>query len=168
VRGWPKANGSTATGKSFKWIQKVLERISGPQAPPSKSYDYAPHAEGKDFDDSGREPTSAASLQKPRSKGKICFNWYHLKVSIPENIGSFGTAGFTAAFEPSRDNNPRARGRQSQRSFNAYTRCATSDDRVAPCQVLTGDYFASRRLSAKLRRGSFMVFRHGVPHLTLI
>jgi len=71
----------------------------GPTGGPVKSYDYAPHAEGKDFDDSGWEPISAASLQKPRCKGKVCFNWYRIKVTIPENIGNFETAGSTVAFE---------------------------------------------------------------------
>lgn len=66
---------------------------------PLRAYDYTPHAEGKDFDDSGWERISAASLQKRRSKGKVSFNWYRIKVTIPQNIGGFQTAGSTVAFE---------------------------------------------------------------------
>jgi gluconolactonase len=78
-------------------------RASGPDLKPSgkpiKTYDYAPHAGPAEFDDSQWETLDPTTLEARRSTGKVCFNWYRINVTIPENIGEFNTAGSTVAFE---------------------------------------------------------------------
>ena len=70
-----------------------------PSGTPSKTYDYEPHAGVADFDDSQWEAIDAATLDQRRSTAKVCFNWYRINVTIPENVGGFSTTGSTVAFE---------------------------------------------------------------------
>jgi gluconolactonase len=70
-----------------------------PSGAPIKTYDYTPHAGGTDFDDSKWEAIDATTLDTRRSTGKLCFNWYRIKVTIPEKIGAFDPSGSTVAFE---------------------------------------------------------------------
>src|SRR5439155_1985122 len=43
------------------------------------------------------------TLDKRRSTGRICFNWYRIKLTIPERVGSFDPTGSTVVFETSLD-----------------------------------------------------------------
>src|SRR6266566_688052 len=70
-----------------------------PSGAPTKTYDYAPHAEPVAFDDSRWEAIDATALDQRRSTAKVCFNWYRINVKIPEKVANFGTAGSTVAFE---------------------------------------------------------------------
>jgi gluconolactonase len=70
-----------------------------PSGKPIKTYDYSPHAGTADFDDSQWEALDPTTLEARRSTGKVCFNWYRIKVTIPEKVGEFQTAGSTVAFE---------------------------------------------------------------------
>lgn len=79
---------------------KIVEvDFKAPDKTPNKTYDYTPHAGAADFDDSKWEVLDPATLKKPRSTGKLCFNWYRINVTIPERIGEFTTTGSTVAFE---------------------------------------------------------------------
>ena len=44
-----------------------------------------------------------ATLDKRRSTGKLCFNWYRITVTIPKRVGSFDPTGSTVVFETSVD-----------------------------------------------------------------
>lgn len=79
---------SQAPGADFK-----------PSGQPIKTYDIAPHAGGADFDDSGWEAIAPTTLDARRSTGKVCFNWYRIKITIPERVGHFDPTGSTVAFE---------------------------------------------------------------------
>jgi gluconolactonase len=70
-----------------------------PSGAPSKTYDYEPHAGSSEFDDSQWGAIDAATLDQRRSTAKVCFNWYRINVTIPENVGGLSTAGSTVAFE---------------------------------------------------------------------
>ena len=70
-----------------------------PSGAPIKTYDYSPHAGAADFDDSQWETLEPTTLEARRSTGKVCFNWYRIKVTIPEKVGEFQTPGSTVAFE---------------------------------------------------------------------
>ncbi len=70
-----------------------------PSGAPIKTYDYTPKAGPADFDDSSWETLEPTALETRRSTGKVCFNWYRLKLTIPERIGSFDPTGSTVAFE---------------------------------------------------------------------
>ena len=74
-----------------------------PTGAPIKTYDYTPHAGGVDFDDSRWEAIKATTLDQRRATGRICFNWYRIKLTIPERIGSYDPTGSTVAFETALD-----------------------------------------------------------------
>jgi len=74
-----------------------------PSGPPVKTYDYTPHAGGSDFDDSHWEAIDPSTLSKRRGNGRLSFNWYRIKLTIPSRIGDFDPTGTTAVFETSLD-----------------------------------------------------------------
>jgi gluconolactonase len=88
-------------------IVQVDFRAPGPDGQPTgqsvKTYDYMPHAGGADFDDSLWEVLEPSTLQRRRSTGRICFNWYRINVTVPERIGDFDPNGSTVVFETSID-----------------------------------------------------------------
>ncbi len=74
-----------------------------PTGKPIKTYDYTPHAGGVDFDDSKWEILDQSTVNKRRSTGRICFNWYRINITIPKRIGNFDPTGSTVVFETSID-----------------------------------------------------------------
>ena len=74
-----------------------------PTGKPVKTYDYTPRAGGLDFDDSAWEKIAPGTLNERRSTGRICFNWYRIRVTIPESVDGFATAGSTVVFETAID-----------------------------------------------------------------
>jgi gluconolactonase len=74
-----------------------------PTGAPVKTYDYTPHAGGVDFDDSKWETISPTTLDQRRGNGRLGFNWYRIKLTVPEHIGDFDPTGTTAVFETSLD-----------------------------------------------------------------
>ena len=74
-----------------------------PTGTPIKTYDYAPHAGGADFGDSQWEMLKPTSLDQRRSTGRLCFNWYRIRLTIPQRIGDFDPTGSTVVFETSAD-----------------------------------------------------------------
>ncbi len=88
-------------------IVEVDFRAPGPDMQPTgaqvKTYDYTPHAGGADFDDSKWQVISPTTLDQRRATGRICFNWYRIKITIPERVGHFDTSGSTVVFETALD-----------------------------------------------------------------
>ncbi|HMG35000.1 MAG TPA: SMP-30/gluconolactonase/LRE family protein [Blastocatellia bacterium] len=74
-----------------------------PTGVPIKTYDYTPHAGGADFDDSKWEAIDATTLDQRRANGRLCFNWYRIKLTIPYQIGSYDPTGSTLVFETALD-----------------------------------------------------------------
>jgi gluconolactonase len=74
-----------------------------PTGTPVKTYDYTPHAGGADFDDSKWDVISPTTLDQRRGNGRLGFNWYRIKLTIPDHIGDFDPTGSTAVFETSLD-----------------------------------------------------------------
>lgn len=70
-----------------------------PSGPPTRTHDITPHAGAVDFNDSTWEVLAAPQLEARKSTGRLCFNWYRLKVTIPEKIGGFDPTGATVIFE---------------------------------------------------------------------
>jgi gluconolactonase len=70
-----------------------------PSGPPNETQTLSLEAGARDFDDSAWERISAEGLEDRRSTGRLCFEWYRLRVTIPETIGAFATAGSTAVLE---------------------------------------------------------------------
>jgi gluconolactonase len=74
-----------------------------PGATPAKTYDYTPHAGGVEFDDAGWETIAPTSLSQRRGNGRLGFNWYCIKLTVPEKIDGMSTAGSTVVFSTSLD-----------------------------------------------------------------
>ena len=74
-----------------------------PTGAPVKTYDYTPHAGGADFDDSKWEVISPTTLDQRRGNGRLGFNWYRIKLTVPERVGDFDPSGSTVVFETSLD-----------------------------------------------------------------
>jgi len=70
-----------------------------PSGPPNRTNDISPHAGAADFDDSKWGVLQPAQLEARKSTGRLCFNWYRIKVTIPEKVGSFDPTGSTVVFE---------------------------------------------------------------------
>ena len=116
--GRPDATIDLATEQGVNLVQgqwrysdtKIVEvdfRSAGadkqPTGAPNRTYDYTPHAGGADFDDTGWERIPATSLDQRRSTGRLCFNWYRIKLTIPDRIGDFDPTGSMVWFETSLD-----------------------------------------------------------------
>jgi gluconolactonase len=88
-------------------IIEVDFRAPGPDRQPTgapiKTYDYTPKAGGADFDDSEWPVIAASSLEERRATGRLCFNWYRIKLTIPERVGDYDPTGSTVVFETALD-----------------------------------------------------------------
>lgn len=82
---------------------KAVGSDGQPSKTPNKTYDITPQAGGANFDDSKWEVIEATTLGKRRTNGKLAFNWYRIKITVPERIGDFNPAGSTAVFTTSLD-----------------------------------------------------------------
>ncbi|MGH6631418.1 MAG: hypothetical protein ACREB3_16950, partial [Burkholderiales bacterium] len=116
--GRPRASIDLATAEGARLVQgewrysdtKIVEvDFTGPGADgqptgsPVKTYDYTPHAGGADFDDSQWEAIAPTTLSARRGFGRIGFNWYRIRITIPERIGDFNPAGSDVVFETALD-----------------------------------------------------------------
>jgi len=70
-----------------------------PSGPPVKTHDYAPHAGAATFDDSAWEAIAPETLEGRRGTGRLSFNWYRLRVTIPQKIGRLDPTGSTVLLE---------------------------------------------------------------------
>ena len=70
-----------------------------PSGPPNRTYEILPHAGAADFDDSTWDVLDPTTLDARRATGKVCFNWYRVRITIPERIGAFDAAGATVFFD---------------------------------------------------------------------
>lgn len=70
-----------------------------PSGAPNRTHDYAPHAGAAGFDDSGWPVISADTLDARRGTGKLSFNWYRLRITIPPRVGRLDPTGSTIVFE---------------------------------------------------------------------
>jgi gluconolactonase len=84
-------------------LVEVDHRAAGPDlrpsGPPNRTNDIAPHAEAADFDDSAWQPIEPAALETRRSNGRLAFNWYRTKITLPEKVGGFDVTGSTVILE---------------------------------------------------------------------
>ena len=65
---------------------KIIE-VDGKGPPPAnkplRTYNFEPHAEKLDFDDSKWEVLDPTTLGARRANGQLCFNWYRIKLTLP-------------------------------------------------------------------------------------
>ena len=88
-------------------IVTVDFRAAGPDGQPTgklvRTHDIAPHAGGRDYDDRDWEVIAPETLGQRRGNGRLSFDWYRLRLTVPERIGAVDTRGTTAVFETSVD-----------------------------------------------------------------
>jgi gluconolactonase len=90
------ADGMAAFGAQWKHMEaKIVEgpALEGAMPGYKTSYDIAPHAGGKGFDDSSWPTIEPKSLADRRGGGKVSFLWYRTNLTVPAKIGNFETAG---------------------------------------------------------------------------
>ena len=82
------ADGVHAVKGEWRYADVKIVEVDGtgppPEKKPVKTYNIEPKAFGADFDDSGWEVLDPTTLGKPRSTGQVCFCWYRIKVTLPE------------------------------------------------------------------------------------
>ena len=82
------ADGAQAVGGEWRYADVKIVEVDGTGPPPEKkavkTYNIEPKAFGADFDDSSWEVLDPTTLGKARSTGQICFCWYRIKVTLPE------------------------------------------------------------------------------------
>jgi gluconolactonase len=66
-------------------VKLVETTATNAEAKGAKGYSIEPKAHGAEYDDGAWEVVEPASLAKPRAAGRVCFNWYRIKVTIPES-----------------------------------------------------------------------------------
>jgi gluconolactonase len=70
-----------------------------PSGVPNRTNDITPHAGAADFDDSSWEIIEPPALESRRSHGKLAFNWYRTRVTLPQRVGDLDVAGATVVLE---------------------------------------------------------------------
>jgi gluconolactonase len=70
---------------------------------PVRAYDIAPHAGGADFDDTAWPIIPPGGLSQRRGNGRLAFNWYRIRITVPETLDGLSLRGTTAVFETSVD-----------------------------------------------------------------
>jgi gluconolactonase len=93
------ADGMAAFGAQWKTMEaRIVEGPALPAAMPAykTSYDIAPHAGEKGFDDSSWPTIEPKGLADRRGGGKVSFLWFRTNLTIPAKIGNFETAGAKA------------------------------------------------------------------------
>jgi gluconolactonase len=134
--------GVAAFGAQWRNMEaKIVENPALPDAMPGykTSYDIAPHAGEKGFNDSAWPVLQPKELGDHRGGGKVGFTWYRANLTIPAKIGNFDTAGAKAVFTVLVDDYaevwvngemPRAAGRPSPggiQGFNMPNRVVLGD-----------------------------------------
>lgn len=74
-----------------------------PTGAPVKTYDLTPRAGGFDFDDAGWTTIAPEALKERRGNGRISFNWYRLRLTLPDRIGAVDPTGSTVVFQTALD-----------------------------------------------------------------
>jgi gluconolactonase len=90
--------GTALFGAQWKSMEaKIVEVPAVPRSLPEfkTTHDIQPHAEEAGFDDSSWPVITPKSLGDPRGGGRVSFIWYRAKLTIPDKLGDFSTAGTT-------------------------------------------------------------------------
>jgi gluconolactonase len=118
-----------------------------PSGPKVKTNDIVPRAGARNFDDSQWLAIAPTSLDERRGNGRLSFNWYRIRITIPQRIGDFDPTGATVVFATSVDDYaevwvdgelPRAAGQSGGsvvRGWNAENRLIVGRD-VRPGQQI--------------------------------
>lgn len=77
-----------------------LPDVNGqPTGAATRTLEILPQAGRSGFDDSAWPVIAPTSLGQRRGNGRVSFNWYRIRVTVPERVDGFATAGSTAYLE---------------------------------------------------------------------
>jgi len=106
------ADGARLAGAQWRYADARVEEIDfleagGPAAPDplgpgtvsNRTYDVLPHAQATDFDDSAWATLAPEDTTRRLGGGRVFFNWYRTRVTIPERVGALDPTGATVVFE---------------------------------------------------------------------
>jgi hypothetical protein len=81
------ADGVKAVQGEWRYSDVKIVEVTGkdPQGRPNKTYSIEPKAFAPGFDDSLWEVIAPETLKSPRSSGQVCFCWYRIKVTLPDD-----------------------------------------------------------------------------------
>jgi len=84
-------------------IVEVDFRAPGSDGQPTgaivRTHDIEPKAGAAGFDDSAWEAIAPSDLVARRGGGRVSFQWYRIRVTVPEKIGAVDPTGLTIVFE---------------------------------------------------------------------
>lgn len=80
-------DGAAAVKGEWRYSDVKLVEVAAKTADgtPTTTYNIEPKASGTDFDDRRWELADPTTLKDPRGGGQVCFAWYRIKVTIPED-----------------------------------------------------------------------------------
>jgi gluconolactonase len=101
------AEGAALVGAQWRYtdvaIVETAHRDPGPDlrptGAPNRTNDITPHAGAADFDDSSWEIIPPAALETRRSRGRLAFNWYRTRITLPNRVADFDVRGATVVLE---------------------------------------------------------------------
>jgi gluconolactonase len=64
-----------------------------PTGGPTETYDFTPRAGAAEFDDSSWPVLDPSTLAARRGHGRLSFNWYRLRLTLPEQVGGVAVEG---------------------------------------------------------------------------
>lgn len=70
----------------FSDVKIVEATNAGRDGKALTTYDYTPKAGAADFDDSAWEVLDPKTLGQARSGGKVCFCWYRIRLTLPDDV----------------------------------------------------------------------------------
>jgi gluconolactonase len=102
--------GAALVGGEWRYADCTVEEVEfvevghpddplGPGLTPNRTYDVQPHAEGRDHDDSGWRTLAPEETMLRLAGGRVCFNWYRIRVTVPDRVGDLDPTGSTVVFE---------------------------------------------------------------------
>jgi gluconolactonase len=104
------AEGAALVGASWRYSDAQIREVDfvevgsesdplGPGDRPNRTYEVVPRAGAADFDDSSWRVLAPEGTQERLSTGRVCFNWYRVRVTIPARLGDLDPTGATVVFE---------------------------------------------------------------------
>jgi gluconolactonase len=101
------SEGAALVGARWRYsdvrIVQTEHRDAGPDlrasGAPNRTTDIVPHAGSADFDDSAWQLIEPAELETRRTHGRLAFNWYRTRITLPARIGEFDVRGSTVVLE---------------------------------------------------------------------
>ena len=82
---------------------RAADENGQPTGRPVSTWDYEPRAGDAAFDDTSWPVIAPDTLDERRSNGRLSFNWYRIRVTVPQRIGDFDPTGSTVWFDTSLD-----------------------------------------------------------------